>query len=498
MTTFLSRLPLDLLQQIQAFLPAGAPIYVVGGAIRDAMLDRPIHDLDLILPGNVIETGRKLARHLQASFYPLDVDRDTVRLILRQPLGDLKCLDFAALRGPDLESDLRDRDFTINAMALALHKDYSLMDPLGGAADLRQRVLRACSETSIQDDPVRAVRAVRQAVALEFKIDTRTKQHIRQALPLMKDISAERLRDEIFRILDGPYPAAAIQSLDLLGVLPYTLPELTALKGITQSPPHTSDAWTHTLAVAQKLHTLLNVLARAPDPEVTANWTFGLVSLRLGRYRDQLDEHLNALLNPDRSIKALLILAALYHDIGKPDTRKVDESERIRFIDHERIGAQIAGRRAHRMRLSNSEVERLQIIVRNHMRPILLAQLPEMPTNRAIYRYFRACGPAGVDVCLLTLADTLATYEASLPQDTWVRQLDVVRMLLEAWWENPQKVAPPALLGGDELMQTFSLPPGKHIGQLLDELRESQAAGEIHTHEEALEFARLWIGKNQG
>ncbi|MBN2547887.1 MAG: HD domain-containing protein [Anaerolineales bacterium] len=498
MTTFSSHLPLDLLKQIQAFLPEDTPLYVVGGAIRDAMLDRPIHDLDLILPGNVIETGRKLAHHLKAAFYPLDVERDTVRLFLSEPLGELKCLDIAAMRGPDLESDLRDRDFTINAMALALHNDCSLVDPLNGAADLRHRQLRACSETSIRNDPVRAVRAVRQAIALGLKIDPQTQQLIREAAPLLVDVSRERLRDEIFRILDGPRPAAAIRTLDLLGALPYTLPELSALKGITQPLPHTHDAWTHTLAAAQKLHTLLNVLAQEPDPEISANWTYGLVSLRLGRYRSQLDEHLKSPLNPERSIKALLIMAALYHDIGKPATRKMDENRRIRFIDHERIGSQLAGKRGHQLRLSNNEVERLKIIVGNHMRPILLAKLPEMPTKRAIYRYFRDCGPAGVDIGLLALADTLATYESSLPQEIWARQLEVVRTLLETWWENPRTVSPPALLNGYELIQTFNLTPGKLIGQLLDELRESQAAGEIHTREEALDFARLWISKNQG
>lgn len=493
---FPTTLPIELLNRIRQILPADVPIYLVGGAVRDALLGKPLHDLDFVLPEHAMQAGRKVANALGIDFFPMDTERDTARLIQTQADGSRLFLDFAGLRAPNLESDLRDRDFTINAMALDLHQPQILIDPLGGSQDLRNKVIRPCSENSLLHDPLRTLRAIRQATALSYQLLPETRQKIRQALPLLPQVSAERLRDEIFRILDGPQPATALNILEILGGLPYTLPELSELVGVSQSPPHTLDVWKHTLDVVRKLSAIFNVLAPQHNPQSADNWTMGLISLRLGRYRQQLHEHLTTPLNPDRSLQALILLAALYHDSGKPQTRQVEEGGRTRFFEHDELGAKLISVRANKLHLSNDEIERLKIIVRHHMRPLLLALAGETPTRRAVYRFFRSAGSAGVDICLLSLADTLATYGTTLPQDIWTHQLDVIRSLLESWWEKPaEHVSPPALLSGHSLMETFDLPGGPKIGQMLEFIREAQAAGEISTQEEALELARAWLEK---
>lgn len=490
--------PSGLLERVRGALPPGTPVYLVGGAVRDILMSRTAHDLDFVLPGNALETGQRVADALGAAFFPLDIERDTARVVLNQANGERLFIDFASLRAADLEGDLRDRDFTINAIAVSIHDpNQAIIDPLSGIRDLRSGVIRACSESAFLNDPLRILRAVRQAAAFGFQILPDTRQFMRQALPELERVSAERLRDELFKILDGPQPATALHALEILGVLPHLLPELTALKGVAQSPPHTLDVWAHTLGVLQKLDSILNALAPQHDPDANANWTMGLVSLRLGRYRQQLKDHFTTALNADRSLRALILLAALYHDAAKPQTRQVDAQQRIHFYEHEEVGAQMVSRRAQQLRLSNPEIERLVTIVRHHMRPILLAQAEGMPTRRAIYRFFRAAGPAGVDICLLTLADTLATYGATPPQDTWARQLDIVRILLGTWWENAEEnISPPAVLNGNDLIQELHLSPGRTIGQLLENIREAQAVGEIHSREEALELARNWLAKH--
>jgi tRNA nucleotidyltransferase/poly(A) polymerase len=304
----------ELLGRVTAALPADAPVYLVGGAVRDALLSIPTHDLDFALPGNALGVARRVANTLSASYYPLDLERETGRVILFDSLGERLVLDFAAFRGPDLESDLRDRDFTVNAMAISVRNPGKLIDPLDGAHDLREKLLRACSTQAFHNDPVRVLRCIRQAVAFDFYILPETQEQLRLAIPDLGRVSPERLRDEFFRILDGPKPSAALRTMETLGVLNKFLTELGALKGLSQSPPHTSDAWTHTLDTLQKLHNLLNVLALFHDPETSTNWIMGLVSLRLGRYRQQLSEHMTQSVNPDRSIKSLLMMAALYHD----------------------------------------------------------------------------------------------------------------------------------------------------------------------------------------
>jgi putative nucleotidyltransferase with HDIG domain len=239
---------------------------------------------------------------------------------------------------------------------------------------------------------------------------------------------------------------------------------------------------------------LLKVLAPAYDPDVTASLWMGVVSLRLGRYREQLDAHLKASPNPLRSLRGLLFMAALYHDAAKPQTQQVDEQGRLRFFNHDVIGADIVEACASALHLSNAEIARLKDIVRHHMRPILLGQAGEMPSPRAIYRFFRDTGPAGVDICLLSLADVLATYGPTLPPDIWERQLNIVRILLEAWWDYPkQRVAPPALLKGHDLIDEIGLKPGEQVGMLLEYIREAQIAGLVTDRESALELARQWL-----
>jgi tRNA nucleotidyltransferase/poly(A) polymerase len=490
-----------LIEKILAVLPDDQPLYLVGGAVRDLLLNRTTHDLDFVVPSDGIKLGRRVADGLEAEFFPLDRERDTGRVILIHPDGMRDILDFATYRGADLESDLRSRDFTLNAMAIDV-RTQALFDPLGGAADLRQRLLRACSETTFSDDPLRILRAVRQAAAFGFHIQPETRQAIRQATKLLKSASPERRRDELFRILEGPSPDASLRALEILGVLPELLPELPALKDVEQPTPHIYDVWNHTLAVLRELDAILSVLTPGYNADEQGGDLFtGLLSLRLGRYRTQFNDHFAGTLNTDRSVRALLFLAALYHDVAKPATRSLDESGRIRFFGHDGLGADMAARRGRDFCLSNDEIERLRVIIRNHMRvhfhTTRLFKEGKEPSRRAIYRFFRDSGPAGVDVILLSLADLRATYGPNLPQEQWAACLDVSRILLENWWERPQEVVtPPPLVNGHDLMTELGLQPGPVVGKVLEAIREAQATQKVFTRDEALEHGRQWLLEN--
>jgi tRNA nucleotidyltransferase/poly(A) polymerase len=311
-------------------------------------------------------------------------------------------------------------------------------------------------------------------------------------------VSSERVRDEFFRILENPQPVTAVRLLEILGLLPEVLPELVPLKSTPQSPPHIHNAWEHTVSVLKYLDLLLEVLSITHKPESSSNWTMGLVSLRLGRYRQQIYEHFNKRLSSNRSRGALLRLAALYHDSGKPKTRQIDDNGQIHFLQHESISETLIAQRAHHFHLSNQEIALLRTLVRQHMRPLWLNQAAKQPSRRAIYRFFRDCGDAGIDICLLALADTLATYGPTLPQEIWSGLLDTVRALLQVYWEETdQQVSPSPYLNGKELIQYFKLRPGPLIGELLEALRESQATGEIRDRDEALQFIQAWLHENK-
>ena len=485
-----------LVDRIRAILP-NQEIYLVGGAVRDMLLKRVSHDLDFALPSNGVSLARRVANALNANFMVLDSERDTGRVIVDESDGTRTFMDFATYRGGStLEADLRARDFTINAIAFDLHTQ-TLSDPLNGASDLRIKLIRASSQTSLMDDPVRILRAVRQAAAFEFKIEPETRKAMKQAVNLLPNSSAERQRDELFKILEGPKPAAAMRALEILGVLPHVLPELSALKGVEQSAPHIHDVWEHTLNVLGNLEGILSALAPSYNADETNDLFTDLLTLRIGRFREPFAKHFAETLNSDRSVRAALFFAALYHDVAKPATKSLDNAWRIRFFDHDMKGAEVATQRGHALNLSNDEIERVHAIIKHHMRFHFFTSRLEgdkqEPSRKAIYRFFRDAGEAGVDLVLLGLADLRGTRGHTLTQETWIAALDVARTLLENYWEKPKEtIAPPRLLDGNELMRELNLEPGRIVGQLLEAIREGQATGKIETHQQALDFARRY------
>jgi tRNA nucleotidyltransferase/poly(A) polymerase len=488
-----------ILDKVTAALPPEQELYLVGGAVRDIFLSRVSPDLDFALPSGGISLARKIANALQADFLALDTERDTGRVIVTNEDGSRTFLDFATYRGDTLEEDLRARDFTINAIACNL-RDSTIIDPMNGVQDVRAKIIRACSPTAFSDDPARILRAVRQAAAFGFSIDRPSREWMKQAASQVSRVSAERLRDEIFKILNGPKPSASIRALEMLGVLHHLMPELLHMKGVEQSPPHVYDVWTHTLAVLDHLDGVISGLRVGYSADQTNDMYTGLLTLRLGRYREQLARHFSEPLNIDRPHRSLLFFAALYHDVCKPETKTSDDTGRIRFFDHDEKGAEAIAERARSFNLSNDEVERLHSIIRHHMRihqfATRLAHETQPPSRKAIYRFFRDANGAGVDLILLALADLRGTYANHLTIDTWTAYLDIARMLLENYWEKPEEaVSPPRLIDGRDLMREFNLKPGRIIGQLLESVRENQASGKIQTREQALEFAREELAK---
>jgi tRNA nucleotidyltransferase/poly(A) polymerase len=480
-----------LIKNIKEILPSGLECYLVGGAIRDSLLDKPVNDLDFVLPKGALEIAKRTADAIGGAFYPLDLMRKTGRVVIHNFDDQRLILDFSIFQGRNLEDDLIARDFTINSMAVNIEQPQYLLDPLGGYRDLQEKLIRSCNPKSFQNDPVRIIRAVRFAASLDFHILPETRELMRASISHLPQVSTERQRDELFQILAGKQTAKAMRALDMLGVIMYILPELPSLKGVSQFPPHNKDVWLHTIDVVDHLESILDFLVSDGDSKDDNNELLSMVAVSLGSYRKYIEHHLDAHLVVDRTIRSLLLFAALYHDAGKPDCYQEDNLGRIRFDGHENLGAQIVFDRAKNLHLSNAEVVRLKSIVENHLRPINLARTEKSVTRRAIYRFFRDCGVSGVDICLLSLADMLATFGTNLPKDTWRRHLEVVRSLLDAYWESSkEKLNPVPLITGHDLIEQLGIPPGPQIGKILESIRESQATGQIKSYAEAIEFAR--------
>jgi tRNA nucleotidyltransferase/poly(A) polymerase len=472
----------------------GVEAYLVGGSVRDALLGRAagsFHDLDFAVPAGGLVLARRLANRLGGAFFPLDAGRDTGRAVLTEPDGSRFYLDFARWRGDSLEADLADRDFTINAMALDViqREGETLIDPFGGQADLAAGVVRAVTDRSFADDPARTLRAVRMAAVLGFRIEPHTQALLRQAIPELDGVSRERVRDELDRILAAPGAADHARRLHDLGLLAAVLPEVAALKGVTQSPPHRVDVYEHTLQVLAAFEGLFAWLwpggGCAPLTGDAA-----LAAAYLSPWRDSLRSHLLQPTSGDRVRATLLKLTALLHDVGKPETRSQDETGRVRFLGHEQKGGAIAARALRRLRFSSQEMALVQTVVAHHLRPLQLSRT-EAITRRAVYRFFRDAGAAGVDVILLALADHLGTHGDALEPRGWGRALDAAAVLLEGYFSRHQEViSPPKLVGGRDLIVEFGLSPGPRVGELLERVREAQAEGQVFTREDALSLLR--------
>jgi poly(A) polymerase len=497
---YLTQMPVSspLLDAVRTMFPADAPIYLVGGAVRDAVLGHTIHDLDFACQYG-LKTAKKVADGLSATFFALDEAFDTARVILQNENGTRDVLDFAGFRGQSIDDDLHGRDFTINAVAMNIHTG-EILDPLNGVKAIRDKRISACSDTALSMDPIRILRAIRQAAALGFSIDSETRKMMKNSSLLLSQVSPERLRDELFRILDGPRPDAAIRALELLDVFKNILPELSALKGVEQSSPHVHDVWAHTLAVLRHLSVILDALSpRFDEQKANADLMTGLLVLRLGRYRQQLGVHFGTSLNTNRSARALLFFAALYHDVNKPQTKTIEETGRIRFLGHDEAGAKTAENRGIALHLSNDENNRLRLIIQHHMRLHAMSSRKaagQEISRKSIYRFFRDTDESGVDLILLALADTRATYDHTLTQAHWAATLDVGRELLEAWFEKTDEIIrPQPLINGNDLIEVFKLKPGPEIGKILEAVRENQVAGRVSTRSEALSFSSGWLEK---
>jgi len=456
-----------------------SPVYVVGGAVRDAYLHRPVKDIDLAVADNAVGLARQIANALHGDFFVLDAERDVGRALVNAASGRI-IVDVTRFRGGDLLADLADRDFTINAAAVDLRAPDQVIDPLNGLPDLEDRLLRRCSPHAIADDPIRALRAVRQSVQLGLRIEPETLADIRSAGPRLMATSPERVRDEFFKLLSLPNPASALRVADAVGLLPAILPEVVPLHGLELSAPHIFDGWRHTLAVVESLNQIAASISYSRTDDSAASFSLGMLVMQLDRYRRQLDAHLQTVWPNERSHRALLSLAALLHDSGS-----------YGFTGHEAASAQIAARRADALRLSNHEKQRLVALIEHQSQPVFRS---DTLTRRDIYRFWHSLDVVGVDVCLLTLADYLGTVGTELNQAVWLALVERVRLLLDAYLERyHEMVAPPPLLDGKQLMQALGLSPGPIVGELLDAIRENQAAGEVRTVEDALQFARLHL-----
>lgn len=455
--------------------------YLVGGSVRDSLIGRSSKDLDFAISGNPESFGRQLSTKLDGTLIPLDISRGMWRIVV-QYANATSTIDLSPLKG-SVETDLAQRDFTVNAMAVDVPETYKppgewhILDPFGGIQDLRNQTLRVVSDNTFRDDPIRLIRGIRLAAQLGFRIDPLTSNCITANSCLINDSSPERTREEFLAIFSSRRLEWSLRMLSETGLLEAIIPELSQAKGVSQPVEHYWDVYQHSIQCSVMVATIL-------DSESTESQEL-TESIPLEPW---IKSYFNQPTSDAHSAGTLLKVAALLHDIAKPKTKTVEPSGKTRFLGHPTEGARIAQRILHRLKFSGAGNDRISTIIEHHLRPSQLSQSGLLPSSKAIHRFFRDLDDVSIDILFLSMADYLAARGPDVEIVDWKKFCDRITYTLGQ--KNQVAVARGMnrLITGDDLISIFSLTPGPRFRQILMFVEEAQATGEILTRDDAIDL----------
>ncbi len=424
-------------------------LFLVGGTIRDILLDIIPKDYDFTVEGSGVYFARRVAKKIQGSFVLLSKKDDEARVV-----KDEIIYDFVGYKD-DILKDLKRRDFTINAMAVDLDT-FEFLDPFNGVKDLKHKIIRLTTDDTLIDDPLRVLRAFRFALELNFKIDKKFFEKAKQVN--LKNVAAERIGYEFMRIISTPDSYKQILKMNELGLLSQIFPEA---KKIIED----SFLWGHSL-----------------------NTYYAVERLMQEGFFTTLEPEFSQYFSVERR-KPLLKLSALFHDVAKPDTFLLKNGD-VHFYGHDTKGAKIVEILGYkRMKLSRNDVSMVRKLVKEHMRPHLLATNGEL-TDRAIRRFFRDLGDDYFGAMMIAWADGYATAgHTKHLEEKFLKMLALKRA-------DDAKPKIERLINGYDLI-ALGLKPGPVFKIILQELLDMQLEGKIKTKEEGLRLAKEIYEKNK-
>ena len=434
----------QLIRQLHAFAEKrGTQLYLVGGSVRALLLDQPLTDLDFALADDALAFAKAFADNIGEAFVKLEEQPPTARIVIRETRF---ILDFAGFRAETLEADLRLRDLTINAMALDLSSllaepAVNLIDPCSGFSDLEAQTLRFPSERVVIDDPLRLLRVYRFAAQLGFEIPEATIGLIGRHRNQLPQVSSERIRDELIKILNVKNATAYLRHMDETRLLSEIIPEIGKVCGLFQKE----------LDFRMRA---LEMFEIKPIPDT------------LQSYQPQIEAYLHEQMTHDLCRQQLLKLALLLHSSGT-DT---------------------AVQATNRLRLGRKATQLMRCLVQNHLYLMDLIDSDSQLERRAVIRFLRNAGDDWLGVLLLFYANLRAVH-GDMPQVD-----ELMKQIADQYYsETGPIIERGRLITGDDILQTFGVMPGLKIGRILRHIEDLQFEGEIHTPEEALEAARTFL-----
>jgi len=451
-------------------------IFLVGGFLRDAVLNKNGHDFDFAMERGAIAFARHFAKNIKGAFVLLDKEHGCARVV-KKTASASETYDFADFRAPKLKGDLSHRDFTINAFAAKINDltpdaeiTENLIDLCDGRKDLKARRLRMVRASTFKEDPLRVLRGYSLRAQLDFTIEPKTLIQIKKDKDLLRNVARERILDEFFKILQSPRAAENLRAMDKIAVLEEVIPQITIMYRVKQGGYHHLDVWPHSLETVAQLEDVF--IEYAQETEV--------------------NEYLDEALAGTRTRRGLLKLAALLHDIGKPQTRK-KEQNRMSFHSHEHVGKGISRSVAKLLMLSSRERMMLEDVVLWHLRPGYLSNFKNA-SDRAVFRYFRDTKEEAAAVALLSIADQRSTRGPLSSKTDEAHHIKVCRKLVAQFFAAKKEKPFVSLINGNDLIRKLKIKPGPIFGKILQGVEEAQATGKITTKDEALALAKKLAG----
>ncbi len=439
--------------------PKVAGAYLVGGAVRDLLLDRTPADYDIAVQDNPEVYAETLARQTGGHVIPIGKPGWTIFRVAMPGM----LVDVSAVAGSGIEPDLRRRDFTMNALALELTTGQ-IIDCTGGLRDIQERRVRMVSEAAFVRDPVRLLRAYRMGAVFGFRIDPETGTAVTKHAWRIHRTAGERIRTELFKLFRSSVSHRYVTAMADSGLLFAVFPEMNPMKGCAQNRFHALDVWAHTGSAFACLETLLD---RHP-PEIAG-----------------LGEHLGPYLDPERT--GWLKAAILLHDIGKPATRSVDRAGEAHFYGHEQKSAEMVASIAERLRFSTRQTRFILFVIAHHLRPLHLfnAHRRGELSRRAITRFFMKAGEHIPFLILHALADSRGK-EAGKPEDQEQFTAFGADLLRQFFLDFQARQVKEPLITGRDLIRRFHLSPSPQFKTILNRIEEERLSGLIRNREEAI------------
>ncbi|MBI3591473.1 MAG: HD domain-containing protein [Candidatus Melainabacteria bacterium] len=476
-------LPKPVKELIKTLTKEKAEIYLIGGFVRDMLIGRLSYDLDfVVVDKSALELGKELALKHDGNCFLLDKLTETTRVMLKEEVAPSYTFDFTPVLKSNLEADFARRDFTINTLAINLKELNILIDKFSGLDDLNQKKIKAVKSENLLDDPLRFIRAFRFAAYLQCEIEPELFYFIKSNLDdkkvssLLKSVAGERISTELWKILDNDNSSKYIRQMADVGLLEEIMPELTPMRKVTPNSHHHLWLFDHSLELVKTFEENFHKI-----PE----WA-----------KQELNNPFSASASPVK--KSVAKLGALLHDVGKPSTweiKKNNGEEKHTFYGHDKVGAEITKDISEKLKFSNLIQETISRLVRYHLRPFQLQQGDAPITDRALYRFFRDVGEDMPLLLMLAMADLYATCGPKITKEDLSSGEKLILFLFDEYKKYKTReieaAKKPKLLDGNEVMKLTGLKPSPILGQVMKELDEAIAVGEIKTKEEAKNWVLL-------